>query len=97
MPPKKQTRSSRGRRTVPRQRPATPSAPATTAADASDLTEQPASHTTARVAATRSRSSRAPAQIVIGDYSYLRYDLRLLGILAPSMIIIMVVLSFVLH
>lgn len=96
MPPKKQARSSRGRRPVARR----PAQTGTTNGQPDDQT--PTAGTTAtpaptRSAAARSRSSRAPAQIVIGDYSYLRHDLRLLGVLAPSLIIIMVVLSFVLH
>jgi hypothetical protein len=66
--------------------------------DGSGLTAPAAAPASTRAAAAaRSRSSRAPAQIVIGNYGYLRHDLRLLGILAPSMIVIMVVLSFVLH
>jgi hypothetical protein len=41
--------------------------------------------------------SRAPAQIVIANYDFLRHDLRLLLMLAPSLVVIMVILSFVVH
>ncbi len=95
MPPKKQTRSSRGRRPATRPR---PTQPVSHDGESAEYPTAPAAPTvTSRVPAARSRSSRAPAQIVIGNYGYLRHDLRLLGILAPSLLIIMVVLSFVLH
>jgi len=46
--------------------------------------------------ASRTRS-RAPAQIVIANYDFLRHDLRILGMLAPSLVVILVVLSIVIH
>lgn len=64
----------------------------------------PASRTTGATAraggaarTARTRTARPPAQVVIQNYDYLRRDLRTLGLLAPSLVIIMVVLSFVLH
>ena len=43
-------------------------------------------------ASTRTRS-RAPAQIVIANYDFLRHDLRILGMLAPTLVVILVILS----
>jgi hypothetical protein len=48
-----------------------------------------------RATAQARTRSRAPAQIVIANYDFLRHDLRLLLILAPTLIVIMVILSFV--
>ena len=44
-----------------------------------------------------SRARRAPAQIVIANYDFLRHDLRLLALLAPTLVVVLVVASFVIH
>src|SRR5579862_3778008 len=47
-------------------------------------------------ASTRTRS-RAPAQIVIANYDFLRHDLRILGLIGPSLVVVLVILSLVIH
>jgi hypothetical protein len=45
----------------------------------------------------RAGTGRQSGQIVIANYDFLRHDLRLLGLLAPTLIVILIVLSFVVH
>jgi len=52
---------------------------------------------TAGAATSRIRGSRSAAQIVIANYDYLRHDLSILGVLAVSLVVILIVLSFVVH
>lgn len=62
----------------------------------------PAVNSGARAAVSRPSArvrprSRAAAQIVVGNYDFLRHDLRILGVLAPVLVVIMIVSSFVIH
>jgi hypothetical protein len=89
MPSRRPTRSNRTRRQPPPRRvvPAAETGASAVAAGTADAST---------IARTRTRS-RAPAQIVIGNYDFLRHDLRILGVLAPTLVVILVVLSFVIH
>jgi hypothetical protein len=98
VPAKKRSHAARGRRSQPRPRPSrtlvereevvATTIPAT-------VPPTPAASTSTR--STRSRAARPSAQIVIANYDYLRRDLRTLAVLAPSLVIILIILSFVLH
>lgn len=106
MPPKKQDRGSRARRqaaarqrqTVRQRVPQVDGASdEEMVAEATPTALRPARASTPPTTARRSRASRTPAQIVVANYDFLRHDLRLLGVLAPSLVVVMVVLSFVVH
>ena len=100
MPSRRPNRSNRTRRQPPPRR----VSPPVTQDDGTQEPQFPAQasvSTPARSSATTPRTprtrSRAPAQIVIGNYDFLRHDLRILGVLAPGLVAVLVVLSFVLH
>lgn len=106
MPPKKPSRGSRAKRQPPRR----PVRPTSVAAAQDEFDSNDDARAFVAPAASRARMptparspsstrirSRAPAQIVIANYDFLRHDLRVLGMLAPSLVIVMVILSFVVH
>lgn len=104
MPSRRTNKSSRSRR-QPVRRPVRPVVPAegfSVEENAAEVTAAvPPRTSTVRPSnsnrpSTRTRS-RAPAQIVIANYDFLRRDLRLLGVLAPGLVVVMIVLSFVVH
>ena len=53
----------------------------------------------AQTVAARRPAARAPRTVPLiqMNYAFLRHDLRLLGLLAPAMIVVLVIAYFVLH
>jgi hypothetical protein len=100
MPARRSGRGNRPRRQPPQRRVA-PRAVEDTGEGVAAVAQPrpPVAAPTARSVPARTGArtrSRAPAQIVIANYDFLRHDLRMLGILAPSLVVILAVLSVVL-
>lgn len=102
--PKKANRRAPPRRKAPPPRRPTASSGIATASPESEVNgavavaPAPAAQMPAPSVAVQRRgpAPRRP-QLAAVSYNYLRHDLRLLGILAPSMVIILVIAYFVFH
>jgi hypothetical protein len=53
--------------------------------------------TTSGAATARRVGTQRKALVTVINYDYLRRDLRLLGILAPSMVVLVVIAFFIFH
>ncbi|HEX8916987.1 MAG TPA: hypothetical protein VF898_00650 [Chloroflexota bacterium] len=103
--PKKANRRAPPRRKAPPPRRPTASSGIATASPESEVNgavavaPAPAAQMPASPSVAVQRRGPAPRrpQLAAVSYNYLRHDLRLLGILAPSMVIILVIAYFVFH